>query len=334
MIILKEREIQELYDMKQAITDIEEMLHHKALGKVDSHVRTVIEFPEEKASALYMPSADHLENLVTMKAVTIFPYNPSIGKATTQGVILLSDTTNGEHIGLMDASYLTRLRTGAMSGLATERLALKNAETLTIIGTGGMAFEQTLGILAVRNIKEILLFNPTEKKAHHFKSKLREFGIDHSIKIEILLDVNEAARRAQIICCSTRSETPVFNGEEIQPGTHVNGVGSYLPHMREVDFNFIQRTSKIVVDDLEGIKEEAGELIHAAQQPDWSFENIYGELISLVTDETLHRENDKEITFFKSVGAAYYDMAVAIGVYKKALKANVGTNVDLNGTDC
>lgn len=330
MIILNEKEIQNLYQMEHAIGEIEQMLHHKNAGKIESPLRTVIEFPEEDGSVLYMPSADNAEKIMTMKAVTIFPNNPSQGKSTTQGVILLSDANNGDHIALLNASYLTRLRTGAMSGLATDRLALKDAETLTMIGTGGMAFEQALGVLAVRDIKEILLINPTKEKAHNFKKKLREFGVDTSVKIDVLEDVSEAVKRAQIICCSTRSHEPVFNGEDIQPGTHVNGVGSYLPHMREVDFTFIQRASKIVIDDFHGVTEEAGELIHAAKQPDWSFEQLHGELIDLITGKASHRNNNEEITFFKSVGAAYFDMAVAIGVYKKALENNVGSKVDIN----
>lgn len=329
MIILNEKEIQQLYKMEQAIIDIEQMLHHKHAGRIENPLRTVMEFPEEDGSVLYMPSVDTVEHFMTMKAVTIFPKNPSRGKSTTQGVILISDAKNGDHLALLNASYLTRLRTGAMTGLATDRLALKNAETLTMIGTGAMAFEQALGVLAVRDIKEILLINPTKEKAHRFKDKLYKYGIDRSIQIEVLDDVSEAVKRSQIICCSTRSHEPVFNGEDIQPGTHVNGVGSYLPHMREVDFTFIKRATKIVVDDLHGTKEEAGELIHAAKQPDWSFEQIHGELIDLIVNLVSHREHEDEITFFKSVGAAYYDMAVAIGVYKNALQKNAGMKVEI-----
>lgn len=329
MIILNEKEIQELYEMEQALVDLESMLHHKAADKIVNPPRTVIEFPEEDGSVLYMPSTDLDEEMMTMKAVTIFPNNPSRGKSTTQGIVLLSDAKNGDHVAMFNASYLTRLRTGAMSGLATDRLALKNAKTLTMIGTGGMAFEQALGVLAVRDIKEILLINPTKEKAHNFKEKLRQFGIDLSISIEILDDVSEAVSASQIVCCSTRSHEPVFNGKDLLPGTHVNGVGSYLPHMREVDLTFLQRASKIVVDDLDGATEEAGELIHAEQQTDWSFDTIHGDLMELVVNKIAHRENNEEITFFKSVGAAYYDLAVANGVYKIAQKTNAGTKIEI-----
>lgn len=328
-MILNEEQIRKTYGMDQAIKDIDAMLHHKKKGNIVSPHRTVIEFPEENGSVLYMPSTDLSENIMAMKAVTIFPNNPSIGKSTTQGIILISNATNGEHLAIFNASYLTRLRTGAISGLATDKLAQKDAIVLTAIGTGGMVFEQVLGVLAVRNIKEILLINPTKEKAYSFKERLIDFGIDHSITISVLDDVSEAVKRAHIICCSTRSNDPVFDGKDVQPGTHINGVGSYLPHMREVDFNFIKRANKIVVDDFEGVREEAGELIHAAKQPGWSYDHLHGELKDLVVGVIPGRQHDDEITFFKSVGAAYYDLAVSIGVYKQSVKNKVGTMVGI-----
>ncbi|AOV08128.1 ornithine cyclodeaminase family protein [Sporosarcina ureilytica] len=329
MLIINEKEIQSIYGMNEALLDVEKVLQAMAKDKIDNPNRTVIEFPERSASSLYMPSADLVDEIATMKAVTIFPDNPAIGKPTTQGVLLVTDATNGEHLALMNASYLTRLRTGALSGLATARLAREDAAVLTVIGTGGMAFEQVLGVLAVRNIKQILLVNPTEEKAIQFGEKLRSFGINEEIQIEVIRDVAVAVRQADIICCSTRSSEPVFDGKDVKPGTHVNGVGSYLPHMREVDFEFIQRASKIVVDDLDGIKEEAGELIHAAEQPDWSFEALHGELKELVTDNIDGRTNEEEITFFKCVGAAYFDLAVAKGVYKIANEQKIGLRTEI-----
>lgn len=329
MIILSEKQIQEIYGMNQAIKDVESMLIQKRNGKIINPQRTVIEFPKEDGSVLYMPSTDLKEEIMSMKAVTIFPKNPTKGKNTTQGVILISDAINGDHVAMLNASYLTRLRTGAMTGLATDKLSLDNASVLTVIGTGGMAFEQVLGVLAVRKINKILLINPTIEKAYLFKEKLRNFGVESNVQITVSDDVSEAVKQAHIICCSTRSHDPVFDGSDLEPGTHVNGVGSYLPHMREVDCTFIQRTNKIVVDDLLGAQEEAGELIHAVKQQIWSFERIHGELMDLVGRHVAGREKNNEITFFKSVGAAYYDLAVANGVYKEAIKKNVGTKVDI-----
>lgn len=329
MKILNQNEIQEIYKMPEALVDIEHILNAKFNEKVDNPLRTVIEFPEEHASVLYMPCADLENQLMSMKAVTIFPNNPGKGMNTTQGVILLSDANNGAHLALLNASYLTRLRTGALSGLATDRLARKDSTVLTVIGTGGMAFEQVLGVLEVRDIKEINLVNPTRENAVKFEEKLRAYPIKTSIDIHIVEDLSEAVKRADIINCATRSKSPVFDGNDIQAGTHVNGVGSYLPDMCEVDFTFITRANIIVVDDFHGATEEAGEFIHAVEKEGWSFDAIKGELNGLIAGAYPGRSNDSEITFFKSVGSAYFDLAVAQGVYRKAQRLNRGIDVEV-----
>lgn len=329
MKILNQNEIQDIYKMTDALVDIEHILKAKYNEKVDNPLRTVIEFPKEHASVLYMPCADLENQLMSMKAVTIFPNNPAKGMNTTQGVILLSDANNGAHLALLNASYLTRLRTGALSGLATDRLARKDSHILTVIGTGGMAFEQVLGVLEVRDIQEICLINPTREKAEQFEAKLRTFPISSDIKITIMSDVKEAVQKADIINCATRSKTPVFDGNDIKPGTHVNGVGSYLPDMCEVDFTFISRAHMIVVDDFHGATEEAGEFIQAVEKEGWSFDEIKGELNELIAGAYEGRGSDDEITFFKSVGSAYFDLAVAQGVYRKALALNRGTDIEV-----
>lgn len=329
MKILNEKEIEASYKMPEALKDVANILKAKFADKVENPLRTVIEFPEEHASVLYMPCADLENQLMSMKAVTIFPNNPAKGKNTTQGVILLSDATNGDHLALLNASYLTRLRTGALSGLATFYLSREDSEVLTVIGTGKMAFEQVLGVLEVRNIKTIYLVNPTRENAERFAQSLRNYPISETIEILIADDLSEAVKKADIINCATRSKTPVFNGDDIQPGTHVNGVGSYLPDMCEVDFKFISRADQIVVDDLHGATEEAGEFINAVEKEGWSFDRIDGELQALVAGKLSGRKDQEAITFFKSVGSAYFDLAVAQGVYREALEKQLGVDVDV-----
>lgn len=325
MLILSETDIQKNYFMEDAIADLKQGLHAKKAGLIENPHRTVINVPKYQASALYMPSADLSQEIASVKVVSIFPENPKQGKPTTQGVLMLTDAQTGEHICMMNASYLTRLRTGALSGIATEKLARINSKTLGVIGTGAMAFEQVLGVLEVRDIKWIKLFNRTKEKADHFKEKLIEFGVPQ--KIDVVQTVDEIVRAADIICCSTRSSDPVFNGDSLIKGTHINGVGSYLPEMREVDFATIQRASKIIVDDLAGIKEEAGELIHANNERNWSFADIYAELSDLSDHDHLLRDTAEEITFFKSVGAAYFDLVVAKGIYQKAKELGFGSEI-------
>ncbi|MEC5423109.1 ornithine cyclodeaminase family protein [Virgibacillus sp. C22-A2] len=327
MLLLSEKDIKENYFMKDAIADVKLGLLSKRDGLISNPHRTVLDIPKYQASSLYMPSADLSQDIASVKLVTIFPENPSKGKPTTQGALILTDATNGEHICMMNASFLTRLRTGALTGIGTAKLARKNASKLGVIGTGAMAFEQVLGVLEVRSIDSIILFNRTKDKAESFKEQLIAVGV--TAEIRVVDSAEEAVSSSDIICCSTRSEEPVFNGADLKEGAHVNGVGSYLPHMREVDLTTIQRAGKIVVDDLASVKEEAGELIHAAKDSDWNFSDVYGELSDLDQDNSLVRESNEEITFFKSVGAAYFDLVVAKGIFKKATELGLGNKVDI-----
>ncbi|MFS0644373.1 ornithine cyclodeaminase family protein [Siminovitchia sp. 179-K 8D1 HS] len=329
MLILTEEEVRSIYSMKEAIADIEQALQLNVQGLVENPERTVINYPKKRASALFMPSAIEPIGISAVKVVTIFPDNPAVGKKTTQGVILLSDTENGDHLACMDASYLTRLRTGAASGAATKKLAKEDADSVAVIGCGRMAEEQLQAVLEIRPIQKILLFNRTKERAEQFAGRISGLAPTYSGAVQIVNEADFSVREADIVICSTRSETPVFSGEMLRPGTHINGVGSYLPHMQEVDEITLQKCSKIVVDTIHGVKEEAGDFIIPEKRGAWDFSMLHGELGELVSGLIAGRESEDEITFFKSVGIAYFDLVVAAAVFKKAKASGVGTEVNL-----
>lgn len=329
MLVLSEKEIRSIYTMKEAIADIEHALQLHVKGTVENPVRTVIQYPEKNASTLIMPSAVEPIGISAVKVVTIFPDNPSVGKNTTQGVILLSDTNEGDHVACLEASYLTRLRTGAASGVATKKLARKNARVVAVIGCGRMAEEQLQAVLEVRPIEQIWLFNRTTERAEQFAKRISKLSPNYTGEVRIAGEANAAVEKADIVICSTRAETPVFSGDALRPGTHINGVGSYLPHMQEVDEVTLQRCSKIIVDTIAGAKEEAGDFLIPEKEGKWDFSLLHGELDQLAAGQITGRETEEEITFFKSVGTAYFDLAVAAAAYKKAVELGYGTEVPM-----
>lgn len=315
MLTLTDSEIEKQYFMKDAIKDTLALFNKWEQEQIIVEHRTVIEMPNTHNAMLYMPCLDLKEKLGTIKVISIFPDNPKVNLSTTQGKILITELETGQHKAIIDASYLTRLRTGALSGIATDYLSRKDSRVLGVIGTGGMAFEQVLGILEVRNIEHIYLFNRTFEKAQLFKEKLQDFGIN--VEISVTQDVQEVVQHSDIINCATRSNEAVFNAKDLKEGTHINGVGSYQPSMREIDINAIKKSSKIVFDDIDGAQTEAGEFIQAEKEGHFSFDSTYGDLQQLVLHKINGREDDTETTIFKSVGAAHFDLAVGIGVFKK-----------------
>ncbi|WP_434122180.1 ornithine cyclodeaminase family protein [Salinicoccus roseus] len=310
MITLTDEQIEKEYHMHHAIADVKNVLQDLKDDAIIQAPRTVLPV-DDNSSMLYMPCISTASKTSIIKTVSIFPVNKDL--PTTQGNLLVTDLTKGEHKATMDASYLTRLRTGAMTAIATERLARKDAKTLGAIGTGNMAFEQVLGVVEVRDIERIVLYNRTKEKAEAFKERLEAFG--SKADIEVVDNASDVVKQSDILNCATQSTEPVFDGNDIKPGTHINGVGSFKPVMKEMDETTIKRANQIYADDLESVKEEAGELIHAVDVGIINWDDIKGELVDIFEQDYL-RQNDEEITLYKCVGAGYFDLAVAGGVMK------------------
>lgn len=316
MEIWNDDDIQSTYQMADAIKDIEALL--KNMDAITTTQRLVLPTGDGTKSMLYMPSIHLDKQMGIVKIISITPKNPQYGRPTTQANMMLTNIETGEHVASLEASYLTRLRTGALSGIATKYMSRKHSQTLGLIGTGGMAFEQLLGNLHVRPIKKILLHNRTRKKAEKFKQRISESY--PTVSVEIVNNVQSLVKNVDIINCQTASSSPVFDAVDVQIGTHINGIGSYRPDMKELDFHLFPKAHHIVFDDIEGVKEEAGEFIEAHKTGIFRFEEIAGDLRSIVANEQLLRERDDEITIFKCVGAAHFDLAVAMGAYNKLSK--------------
>ncbi|MDO4264569.1 MAG: ornithine cyclodeaminase family protein, partial [Deinococcus sp.] len=173
MLILSEDQIQSFYGMQEAIRDLTPALRAEHARQVQNPPRLVLDVPEREASALYMPSAVGGLGAVGSKVVTVFPQNPAQNLPTIQGVTLLTEADTGQHVALLGASYLTRLRTGALTGIAAQHLARPQASRLGIIGTGGMALEQIQAVQEVRPLSELRLYNRTPAKAQALAEELR-----------------------------------------------------------------------------------------------------------------------------------------------------------------
>lgn len=310
MHFLTDQEIQDVYKIHHAIEDVKLVLEDFRNDKLIEANRIVLP-ASDSSSMLYMPCISTEQKVSIIKTVSIFPENADL--PTTQGNILVSNLEDGKHIASLEASYLTRLRTGAMTAIATDKLARKDSRVLGVIGTGRMAFEQVLGVLEVRDIGKIILFNRTQSKAEKFKQDLKAFGVEADI--EVTDDVDGLVQESDILNCATQSKSPVFDGTVLKEGTHINGVGSFTPEMIEMDMETVKKAGQIYLDDMDGAKEEAGEIIKAVEEGVISWDDIKGTLVDIF-DQDFLRQSDEEITLYKCVGAGYFDLAVANGVMK------------------
>lgn len=321
--ILSRQDVEKVLDMKDTIDILEKAFRDLATGNAVMPQRTPIASPDYGGVALFMPAYLKGMGALGAKVVTVFKDNPSkYSLPTVLGTIILLDDKTGAPVAIMDGGYLTAMRTGGAAGLATKYLARKDAHVHTLFGTGGMARTHAWAVDKARDIKKLILYSidPKEKQ-EAFRDLLKSI-----IKCEIVIanDPAKAVHDADIVTLITSAKDPIVDGDWFKPGTHINGIGSHAPAMRELDTKTIQR-SKIVCDSVDACKVEAGDFMIPVQSGEWSWDKVHGSLGDVITGKIPGRVNDDEITLFKSVGLAIQDISSAFHVYNKAIELNAGS---------
>ena len=254
--------------------------------------------------------------------VSVNPGNAARGLPAIHAVVLVLDVLTGRPTALMDGTWLTALRTGAVGGLAADLLARSDAKTVALFGAGVQARTQLEAVRCVREITEVRVVSRSGASADRLAGEV--VGV-RAVRVD---DANEAIEGADIIIAATSSSTPVFDGARVEPGTHVTGVGSYTLDMREVDTALVQR-ARIIVDQREAVMEEAGDIVGPIRDGVVDETVIIAEIGEVVLGRVPGRTADSEITFFKSVGNAVQDVAVAARVLAAAESEGHGLVVDL-----
>lgn len=329
IVILRENHIKDIFTMADAIQADKYALEIYSKNGASIPLRANINIPEHKGQALYMPGYASDSKALGIKIVSVYPENREKGIDSVPATMVLQNEETGEICSLMDGSFLTKMRTGAVSGAATDILARKNSKVFALFGTGGQAEAQLEAVLTVRDIELVKVYSPSEEKRNSFVKRMSElFSEKFSVKIEAATSSEEAIDDADIITVATTSKLPVFNGKLLKRGTHINGVGSYTPDMQEVD-EYVVCSSNVYVDTKDGVFSEAGDLIVPVTKGIYSFDRVIGELGEVILGKVEGRKNHEEITFFKSVGSSVLDIVTARRIYEKALEKNVGDIVAL-----
>ena len=329
MLILKKEDIKRLFTMKEAIETSKEALRMHSAGNTTVPLRINIDIPEENGHSLFMPAYNDELTTIGIKIVSIFPKNPDRNLPAVRAQMLLLDGKTGEVLAMMDGTYLTQLRTGALQGAATDILAKQNAKTAVLFGTGGQAQTQLEALLHVRDLQEISVCGKNPEHTQLFVLAMQKEFAQFSTKIIAAKDVEETVRHADIITAITTSHQPVFDGFLVKKGTHINGMGAYTADMQELPETLIQRAEKIFFDTKEGVLAEAGDILIPLKIGSVTEAHFDGELGQVILGNVKGRESEEEITLFKSVGTAALDLATACKIYQKALDFNIGNSVDI-----
>ena len=325
MLLLSKSDIRRVFTMRDAVEADKKAFRLFSQGKSDSPVRTNIQTPAHNGSFLFMPSYVAELDTAALKVVNVFPGNIEKGLPTTPAQVLLIDGTNGMVSAVLDGTYVTQLRTGGATGAAFDVLARKDCKKGALIGTGGQAATQLEAMVAVRDLEEVKVFDLSRERLVAFAEKMNEELKDYGARIVAAESADDAVADADLLVTVTPSSRPVFDGTKVKPGATVSCVGSYQPHMQEMDPVILTRASKIYFDSEEAVLSEAGDILIPLEKGIITREDFTGDLGQVLLGEVTGRENDEEIIVFKTVGIGTQDLLAAKSIYDRAREAGAGT---------
>ena len=303
---ITDEKIREALTMPEAIRAVKEAFIQLSTGQAKVPGRTSLEIPEFRTTALVMPAYLPRSKRLGLKLISLCEDNPAKGLPLAQAVTILMDAEHGTPLAVLDASYLTAVRTGAASGAATDALARVEARVAAIFGCGVQGRTQLEAIAAVRAIRKTFVFDINPRAAAAFAEEMRrKLGLD----VEPATSP-EVLREADVISTATTSSVPVFSDAHLKPGVHINAIGSYKPHVREIPGETIRR-AKVFVDQKRACLEEAGDLNIPLCENLIDEGHIRAEIGEVLAGLKPGRSLEDDITVFKSVGSAVQDLAVA-----------------------
>lgn len=238
-------------------------------------------------------------------------------------LLTLWDLDTGAVVAVVEAFLMGQLRTAATSGLATRLLARDDADVLALLGTGKQAFAQAIAVATVRELGRIQVYGRSEAPREALCRRLQD-----QLGIEIVGTDNlaNAVRGADVITAITRAAEPFISASHLSPGVHVNAVGSIVASRRELDEAAVAKCDVVVVDSREQARDDAGELIAAANTRAWDWSQV-ATLSDVVVDPTKGRGAPDDITLFKAVGVGLSDVALGAELLTRARQASLGTQI-------
>lgn len=316
-IFLSSREVMSLFSMKDLIDVIENAYHQMGKGKTTMLPRVSLDTIQSRRFLRIVPAS-----LSEMGVAGIKASSPS-GKGSFVKVILIFDTTSGDLQAVIESDWIGWLVPGALSAVATKYLAKKDSKVMGIFGSGRQARSQLMAVSCVRNLELVKVYSPQKMHREQYCEEMRKL---YPIDIVAVDSPEEAVKGSEIIATTTNSKKPVFDGNLVEPGTHINKIGAHYPDRREVDSVCLQR-SKVVADSKVRALKEDGELIIPISEGSLSAEQLYGELGEIIVGKKQGRKNEKEITLFLSGDAAIEYIAVGATAYQRAQEKGIGQHL-------
>ncbi|MFC7128080.1 ornithine cyclodeaminase family protein [Haloferax chudinovii] len=255
-----------------------------------------------------------------------YMYSAGFGAEDAWFMTPLFDAESGEPLALLDGASMNPFKTGAAGGVAIDALARDDASTLALIGSGAQARGQLRAAATVRDLDTVWVYSPTKESRESFAGEM-----DRTLDASVAAVASSAAavESADIVVTATTATEPVFDGDLLEPGTHVTAMGQYHPEKRELDETTIERAT-YVPDLRERATMDAGSFLAAVEAGVVDEDHIHAELGEVVAGVTAGREDDEEITVFDSGGTGIETVAAGHMLYEKAREEGLGTTIDFS----
>lgn len=310
-LYLREQDVEKLVNMRDALQVVEAAFRRYGEGAAVNRPRTRLRIAR---ATLHLMSAGLSDPPMVGCKVYLS------GRGKTRFHVLLYHAETGDLLAMIEADRLGQMRTGATSGVATKYMARESAAVAGLFGTGWQAEGQAEAVSAVRKLQRIVVYGRDPERRRTFCTKMAD-----RLAVEVVPSTNpqDVVQQAEILITATSSVEPVFSGEWLQPGTHINAVGSNYLVKRELDEEAVRRCHRIVVDSREQAERECGDLLGPIDKGILHWSQVH-ELGQVIVRRVLGRGGEEEITLFESHGLALEDISLAALIYQRAVTSKVG----------
>jgi ornithine cyclodeaminase/alanine dehydrogenase-like protein (mu-crystallin family) len=327
MLIINHTQVRDLLPMRDCMEVVGEALSHLARGEGVQPLRSGFLRPDHRGILAWMPGSLASGRPFGIKVLSVVDNPGELSVESHQGGVMIFDPANGSPLALCEAGAITAVRTAAVSALATDRLARKDAAIVAILGAGTQARSHIEAMLAVRSVSRFLVWG---RNPDNVRSFAEEQAARHDVSVETAPDIETAVAGADIVCTTTSAREPILFAEMLEPGMHINAVGASVPSWREIDPGVVPLAT-LFTDRRESLSNEAGEFIHAVETGLVEKGLVVPEIGEVLNGDHPGRTSETEITLFRSLGLAVEDIASAHLVYQRAMERGLGIDFEFFG---
>lgn len=304
MRFIDREEVSRRLTYRAAIPVVRDAMAALSRGETIQLLRSIIELSPGR---LYgsMTGAMGGDKVFGSKLISVFQENFAKGTQSHQGVVLLFDPGSGAPVCVIHAGELTAIRTAAASAVATDVLARPDATRLAILGYGEQAATHARALREIRGIEAISVWGRSPERAADFARRMTD---ELGIAVVAAVDAGAAVADADIICTVSGASEPILKGEWVQPGVHVNIVGSSRAGPVEVDHGLVVK-SRFIADSREGVLAQGAEFLKAKAAGLVDDDHVVGEIGEVLTGMIEGRQSEDQITAYKSLGHIVQDLS-------------------------